>query len=76
MFILDQLTEDQKNEKLQDADDQINDLRLRIVEAEDYVEEKESIIDGALMLVSDPASFWNISGIKLKRAGCHFPGRS
>ena len=31
------------------------------------VEEKESIIDGALMFMSDPASFWNISGIDLKK---------
>lgn len=67
MFIADQLTEEQKDEKLQQADIQINELRLRMVEADEYVEEKESIIDGALMFMSDPASFWNISGIDLKK---------
>lgn len=67
MFIADQLTEEQKNEKLQNTDIQINELRLRMVEADEYVEEKESVIDGALMFMSDPASFWNISGIELKK---------
>ena len=35
MFIADQLTEEQKDEKLQQADIQINELRLRMVEADE-----------------------------------------
>lgn len=31
------------------------------------MEDKESIIDGALMFMSEPASFWNLSGIELKK---------
>lgn len=67
LFIEEQLTEEQKNQKIKDADDAINELKLRRVEAEEVVEDKESIIDGALMFMSEPASFWNLSGIELKK---------
>lgn len=67
LFIEEQLTEEQKNEKIKDTDDSINALKLRRIEAEEVVEDKESIIDGALMFMSEPASFWNLSGIELKK---------
>lgn len=67
LFIADQLTLKEKNQKLDEVEGNLAAVKLKQVETEEYVTNKEEIIDGALMFMSNPSSFWNISGIELKK---------
>ena len=67
LFIDGKLSESDKNEKLREADDGIAMLSIQRIEADRYVTEKEAIIDSALLFMSDPAAFWNLGSISVKK---------
>ncbi len=40
---------------------------MQRVDADKYVSEKEQIIDGAPLFMSDPSLFWNLANLPLKK---------
>ncbi len=67
LFIDGKLTESDKDKKLAEIDTQIAKLNLRLSELHDDIKDKESVIDSALLFMSNPALFWNLAPIELKR---------
>lgn len=67
LFIDEKLTEAEKTAKLAEVESQAGSLKLQKVEATHYVAEKEQIIDGALLFMSDPGLFWNQGSIEIKK---------
>ncbi len=67
LFIDGKLTESEKNIKLMEADKNIAQLKIQSMEADKYITQKEAIIDGALLFMSDPGLFWNLASIEVKK---------
>ena len=67
LFIDGKLSESEKDAKLSEADSAMAMLNLQSIEADKYVTEKEAIIDGALLFMSDPGAFWNLGSISVKK---------
>lgn len=67
LYIDGKLTDEEKQEKLLENETKLAELNLRHKELDDDVDEKERVIDGALLFMSDPAAFWNQSGIEVKK---------
>ena len=42
-------------------------LELQRIDMDSYVNEKERIIDSALLFMSEPASYWNLASLSLKK---------
>lgn len=67
LFIEGKLTEDDKNTKIQEIEEEIAKQNLQRLDADAYVQEKEQIIDGAMLFMSEPATFWNLAELPLKK---------
>ncbi len=67
LFIDGKLTENEKRDKIQQVEQEIAKQSLQRIDADKYVSEKEQIIDGALLFMSDPSSFWNLANLALKK---------
>jgi hypothetical protein len=67
LFIDGKLTEDEKRSKIQQVEQEIAKQSLQRVDADKYVGEKDQIIDGALLFMSDSSSFWNLANLALKK---------
>jgi site-specific DNA recombinase len=67
LFIDGKLSDDEKDIKMTEVESRANRLKLQKAEAKEYVANKEEIIDGALLFMSDPAIFWSQSSIEIKR---------
>lgn len=67
LFIDDKLTEAEKTTKLAEVEKHAGALQLQKIDAAKYVTEKEQIIDGALLFMSDPGLFWNQGSIDIKK---------
>ena len=67
LFIDGKLSEDDKQDKLGQLDIEAGKLEMQRIDADKYVHEKEQIIDGALLFMSDPAMFWNLANLPLKK---------
>lgn len=67
LFIDGKLSESDKEEKLRESDEAMVRLNLQSIEADNYVTQKEAIIDGALLFMSDPGAFWNLGNVEIKK---------
>lgn len=67
LFIDGKLDEQQKTAKLVETEQLVNDLSLRRITADEEVTEKEKIIDGALLFISNAALFWNQSDLETRK---------
>jgi site-specific DNA recombinase len=67
LFIDGNLTLKEKDHKLAEADNAIGQLEIRKIDADQYVKNREGIIDASMLFMSDPAAFWNIGGLQIKR---------
>ena len=67
LFIDGKLTENEKTTKLAEVEIEMGRLKLQSVEADRYAHEKEAIIDGALLFMSDPGAFWNIASVEVRK---------
>jgi hypothetical protein len=66
LFIDGKLTNDEKNSKLAEVENSLVQIKLQAIEADKYVTHKEAIIDAAMLFMSDPGLFWNLSDITVK----------
>lgn len=67
LFIQGHLSNDEKQLKLDEIDHAVDQLKLQRIEADDYLTNREEIIDAAMLFMDNPASFWNVGGIEVKR---------
>jgi site-specific DNA recombinase len=67
LFVEGRITEEEKNMKLAEVEKDVARLKVQNIEADKYVTKKEAIIDGALLFMSDPGLFWNLSDISVKK---------
>lgn len=66
-FLDEKIDEATKDTKLSQIEAEIMQLKLKLVDADDYVSQKEEIVDGGMLFMSDPAAFWNIAGLESKK---------
>ncbi len=67
LYIDNKISEDDKDRKLSEVDNDITKIELRRAEITDDIKDKEQVIDNALLFMSNPASFWNLAPIEVKR---------
>ena len=67
LFIDDKISEDDKDRKLAEVDGDITKIELRRAEINDDIKDKERVVDDALLFMSNPAQFWNLAPIEVKR---------
>ena len=67
MYIDNKISEADKDRKLAEVDNDITKIELRRAEITDDIKDKEQVIDNALLFMSNPASFWNLAPIEVKR---------
>lgn len=67
LFIDGKLSEQEKQAKMDEIESQLNELELQRLDAAEYVSNKEQVIDGALLFMSNPGLFWNRSGLEIKK---------
>ena len=67
LFIENKLTEQQKDDKLSEIESSATALKLKRAEISDDLTDKEKIIDGALLFMSDPGKFWNLAPLEVKK---------
>ena len=67
LYIDNKISEDDKDRKLGEVDADIGKIELRRAEITDDIKDKEQVIDNALLFMGNPASFWNLAPIEVKR---------
>ena len=67
MFIDGKLTTVEKDSKIAEVDKDVARWKIQSIEADKYITKKEAIIDYALLFMSDPSLFWNLSDISVKK---------
>jgi site-specific DNA recombinase len=67
LYIDNKISETDKDRKLAEVDNDITKVELRRAEITDDIKDKEQVIDNALLFMSNPASFWNLAPIEVKR---------
>ena len=67
LYIDNKISEADKDRKLAEVDNDITKIELRRAEITDDIKDKEQVIDNALLFMSNPASFWNLAPIEVKR---------
>ena len=66
-FTRDLISYDDKEAVIKDVDTEIEVLESKKVEADVYAEQKEKIIDNALLFLKDPSEFWNRAPIQIQK---------
>lgn len=66
-FIMDKITEEDKNAQIATIAQKIEDLQEELVEADQYVKEKEQIVDDAMSFIRTPDIFWNRANTKIRQ---------
>ncbi len=66
-FILDKITEEDKQAQIANIAEKINDLEDEQIEADQYVKEKEQIVDDAMSFITTPDIFWNRANTKIRQ---------
>ncbi len=67
LYIDGKLSEQDYQSKVDEVEQVANTMELQRVEADQYVKDREGIIDAAMLFMFDPAAFWNIGGLQVKR---------
>jgi site-specific DNA recombinase len=66
-FILDKITEEDKNAQVATIAQKIEDLQDELVEVDQYIQEKEQIVDDAMSFINTPDIFWNRANTKVRQ---------
>lgn len=66
-FIADKITEEDRDAQLKTISQKVNDLKEELVEADQYVTDKEQIIDDAMSFITSPDIFWNRANTKIRQ---------
>lgn len=67
-FARDELTFSEKQELVKEIDAEISDYMKKKVEADEYADQKEQIVDNAMLFMSDPSEFWNRAPLQIQKA--------
>ena len=67
LYIENKLSDGEKAEKLSEIETDLTKMKIRESEVSHDVTDKESIIDGALLFMSNPGKFWNLASIEVKK---------
>lgn len=67
LYIDNKIGEEDKDRKLAEVDSDITKIELRRAEINDDIKDKEQVIDNALLFMTNPAQFWNLAPIEVKR---------
>lgn len=66
-FTLDKITEEDKDAQITTIAQAIQDLKDEQIEADQYVNEKEEIIDDAMVFIKTPDIFWNRANLHVRQ---------
>ncbi len=66
-FIMDKITEEDKDTQINNIAQKIEDLEEELTEADAYVKEKEQIVDDAMSFIRTPDIFWNQANTKIRQ---------
>lgn len=67
-FIADKITEADRDEQIRRIDEKIAGLMSEKVEMDQYVNEKEQVVDEAMEFITSPDTFWNRASTKSRQA--------
>lgn len=67
LYIENKLNDEEKSEKLIQIESELTKMKVRESEVRQDVTDKESIIDSALLFMSNPGKFWNLVSIEVKK---------
>ncbi len=67
LFIEDKLSDEMKNQKLNEIQDNLADLEFQRSESGNDVADKEQVIDSAVMLLTQADKFWNLGNLEVRK---------
>lgn len=67
-FIEDKITEADKNAQIATIDAEVETLNREKVDADNYVSEKEQIVDDGMSFITEPDLFWNRANTQVRQA--------
>ncbi len=67
LFIENKLTDEEKDHKLREIQDDIGDLELQRIDAGSEVANKEQTIDSAVMFLTNADQFWNLGDLQVRK---------
>ena len=67
LLIENSITIEQKNQKLGEVENEINIIKLKQHDAKGDINDKEQIIDGSLLFMSNIGKFWNLAPLGVKK---------
>ncbi len=66
-FTADQITYQEKESVVKDIDTEIENLENKKLEADIYAEQKEKIVENAILFMEDPSEFWNRAPLQIQK---------
>ncbi len=70
-FARDEYSFAEKQELISDIDAEIANFMKKKVEADEYADQKEQIVDNAMLFMNDPSEFWNRAPLQIQKAVQH-----
>ena len=67
LYIEGKLNKEDYESKMEEIRSQISNLELRLSDTTEDTNNKDKVIDDALLFLSNPAKFWNLSSIELRK---------
>lgn len=67
-FTRDEISYADKEAAVNEIDAEIAACQKKKVEADEYADQKEQIVDNAMLFMNDPASFWNKAPLQIKKS--------
>jgi site-specific DNA recombinase len=67
LFIETKLTDEEKDHKLKEIQDDMGDLELQRIDAGSEVTNKEQIVDSAVMFLTHADQFWNLGNLEVRK---------
>lgn len=67
-FARDELSYQEKKDIIDDIDGEIEQYMKKKVEADEYADQKEQIVDNAMLFMNDPSEFWNRAPVQIQKA--------
>ena len=67
-FTRNQFSFEEKEEVVKQIDAELKDYAAKKVEADEYADQKEQIVDNAILFMKDPSAFWNRAPLQVKKS--------
>ncbi len=67
-FTKDEISFTDKEAAIHDIDAELAEYQKRKVEADDYADQKEQVIDNAMLFMKDPSEFWNRAPVQIQKS--------